>query len=135
MQGMFDKKKFKPESSYSHLFMNQSNIKKISELGHSIGLHSHSHPTLFEKLTFKEQLNEYKENYNILTKIIGTNNKINSASHPCGSYNYNTLSILDDIGIKIGFRNLLNGTYKKTKYSNLEIGRQNHSEIIKFIEK
>ena len=66
MQLMFDQKKFIPSKHYKKLFMNKSDILEIYNLGHTIGLHSHSHPTLMEELDKDEQYNEYKKNKKIL---------------------------------------------------------------------
>ena len=56
-------------------------------------------------------------------------------SHPCGSYNLNTLKILKKLKIEIGFRQMIgkNLKYKKfiTNQSNLEIAREDHSNIVK----
>lgn len=50
-------------------------------------------------------------------------------SHPCNSYNNDTLMILKDLGIKIGFR----ANLAKDVYSNFEIPRVDHSDILKLI--
>ena len=54
-------------------------------------------------------------------------------SHPCGSYNKNTLEILTELGIELGFKQIMKIESEKgmTKINNsfLEIARQNHSEI------
>ena len=34
---------------FKRLFLTKKNVKKISNLGHIIGLHSHNHPTMIEK--------------------------------------------------------------------------------------
>ena len=38
---------------------------------------------------------------------------IKCMSHPCGSYNENTLKVLDDLGIKLGFKQFM--SIEKTK--------------------
>ena len=62
MKKMFKIKNFTPKNVYSRLYMNSDDIKNILKHGHKIGLHSHSHPTLLENLSFNEQFNEYKKN-------------------------------------------------------------------------
>ena len=56
-------------------------------------------------------------------------------SHPCGSYNENTLKVLDDLGIKLGFKQFMsiekNKGMTKLNNSNLEIARKDHSEVLK----
>ncbi len=56
-------------------------------------------------------------------------------SHPCGSYNSNTLEILKKLGIELGFKQIMSGKsekgMKKINNSFLEIARQDHAEIVK----
>ena len=108
--------------------MSVADIKKISNKGHIIGLHSHSHPTRIDKLDYKSQYIEYTKSKKILEKIL--RKKIWAMSHPCGNYNNNSLKILKKIGIKVGFRSNL--IIKKTK-SNLEVPREDHADILRRI--
>ena len=55
-------------------------------------------------------------------------------SHPCGSYNGNTLKILENLGIKIGFKHsMLNENIKKINNSKFEIARQDHKEVMRMM--
>ena len=140
MGKLFMKKKFRPKENFKHLFMSKEDIIKLHNTNHIIGLHSHSHPTLIEKLNLKQQENEYKKNLKILKKIL-KNEKllINTVSHPCGSYNKNTLSILKKIGVEMGFKQIMKFEKKrgmiKINNSKLEIARQDHSEIMRILNK
>ena len=50
-------------------------------------------------------------------------------AHPSGSYNTNTLKVLKDLNIDIGFKQIMdNDTNKNSCY---EIPRQDHSAILK----
>ena len=70
-------------------------------------------------------MREYKNNMLFIKKF--TKSRPLSMSHPFGRYNKNTLKILKNIGIKIGFL-----SYKKKKISSLlEIPRLDHVELIK----
>ena len=55
-------------------------------------------------------------------------------SHPNGSYNDDTLKILQELKIELGFKQImtieLEKGMKKINNSFLEIGRQDHSEIV-----
>lgn len=132
MKKLFFRKKFQPRKFYSKIFMNRKDIKKLIFEGHIVGLHSHTHPTNFKKLTIKQKQYEYKKNKFILNKF--TKN-IYSMSHPCGSYDKSTLRLLKNIGIKIGFKQHLfidkNIGMKKINNSNLEIARRDSSEFLK----
>ena len=107
--------------------------------GHKF-LHSHSHPTLLENLSFNEQFNEYKKNIQILKKVLNDKKyKFISMSHPCGSYNENTKKVLKQLGIKLGFKQIMTiekeKKMRKVNNSNLEIARQDHADIIRMIKK
>ena len=52
-------------------------------------------------------------------------------SHPCGDYNDDTLKILDDMGIRIGFRSSLSETTIKGKF---EIPRDDHANIFRAMQ-
>ena len=58
-------------------------------------------------------------------------------SHPCGSYNLDTLEILNGLGIELGFKQIMTiepeKGMKKINNSFLEIARQDHSGILKRI--
>ena len=62
-------------------------------------------------------------------------NKIKYMSHPCGSYNEDTLQILKELGIELGFKQIMTiepeKGMKKINNSFLEIARQDHADIYK----
>jgi peptidoglycan/xylan/chitin deacetylase (PgdA/CDA1 family) len=70
--------------------------------GHIIGLHSHTHPTNMTLLPIEEQYNEYRRNLNQLSSLLGIAPQ--SMAHPSGSYNRDTLEVLREMGVQIGFR-------------------------------
>lgn len=127
---MIEEKKYSIDSRKKYLFMSVDDLKELHESGHTIGLHSHSHPTRIERLSYKNQLEEYSKNYEFINSI--TNEKISSMSHPCGSYNDDTLKILKKLGISVGFRNKL---VPSNIRSSLEIPREDHANIINKIRK
>ena len=85
-------------------FLKKSDLLKLSNNKHLIGLHSHTHPTKINKDKFNFQ-NEYKKNKSIIEKIIKKN--VISMSHPCGNSNKKILSLLNKIDVKIGFNSNL----------------------------
>lgn len=127
---------FKYEDYYKKLFFEANDISNLNNLGHEIGLHSHSHPTLLEKLSYKKQKKEYEKCLFHLNKILkNRKNEIISMSHPCGSYDYRTLEILSNLNIEIGFKQIMgiekDKGMKKVNNTYLEIARQDHSSILK----
>jgi len=138
MFSMIEEKKFNFSKFYEKLFFQIDDLKNLDKLGHSVGIHSHNHPTLLEKLNYDEQKYEYEKCQSIISKILNKPKKdINSMSHPCGSYNKDTLEILKELNIEIGFKQIMTlepeKGMKNVNNSNLEIARQNHSEIWKKI--
>ncbi|MFC1671515.1 polysaccharide deacetylase family protein [Planctomycetota bacterium] len=110
----------------SDLWMREHQIKNLRSRGHVIGLHSHSHPTALAALPTAGQEREFRLNFDILSRIL--DEKPQAMSHPCNSYNKETFSILDRLGIKIGFRsNMAQAT------SRLEFPREDHANIMKRI--
>jgi len=128
MDSMLKKSKISLNSKlHNNLWMSTTEIKKLKNDGHVIGLHSHNHPTKMGEKSYKYQESNYIKNKLILENI--TKDNIICMSHPCNSYNKDTLNILKKIDIKLGFRaNLVEGFN-----SELEIPRLDHSEILKFL--
>ena len=133
---MIKEKNFEPNKYYSNLFFDKKDLKKLNSLGHLIGLHAHNHPTLLESLSYDEQKLEYENCISIISNIIEKpKNSIKFMSHPCGSYNNHTLEILKELGIELGFKQIMiiepEKGMKKINNSFLEIAREDHAEIFK----
>lgn len=126
VEKMMKTKKYRKKDRKKYLFMSTKDIKEINKKGHTIGLHSHTHPMKIDNFDYKLQYNEYLKSKKILEKFL--NKKIWAMSHPCGNYNNNSLKVLKKIGIKIGFRSNL--FIKKIK-SNLEVPREDHTDLLK----
>ena len=110
----------------------------MDKLGHIIGLHSHNHPTLFEKLNYSEQNEEYKKSLSVISKVLNKpKNEIKWMSHPNGSYNDASLKILKELGIELAFKDSMKiekeKGMKKINNSFLEIARQNHAALYKMM--
>ncbi len=135
---MISAKKIDHKDLHEKVNFQKDDLINLDKLGHLIGLHSHSHPTLLEKLSYREQKNEYEKNLSIITNILGKpKNEIKYMSHPSGSYNDETLKILKDLGIDLGFKQIMSiepkKGMKKINNSSLEIAREDHASIIKQI--
>ena len=121
MDTLIQESKINLEKIYKNLWISEKDLKKINKEGHVIGLHSYSHPTNFSRLSYKNQNEEYKKNKKHLEKIT---TEVFTMSHPDNLYNLDTLKILKNLGITMGFRADMNPIK-----SNLEIPRQDHSII------
>ncbi len=133
---MFKEKQFNHNDFSKKLFFQKSDLQTLNNLGHLIGLHSHNHPTLLEKLSAEEQKNEYEKCLSSISNVLGKEkNEIKYMSHPCGSYNEDTLQILKELGIELGFKQIMTiepeKGMKKINNSFLEIARQDHADIYK----
>ena len=132
---MFKEKQFNHKDFFKKLFFQKSDLQTLDNLGHLVGLHSHNHPTLLEKLSYNYQKSEYENCLSSISNILDKpKNEIKTMSHPCGSYNEDTLQILKELGIELGFKNLMTiekeKKMKKLNNSSLEIARANHSNIL-----
>jgi peptidoglycan/xylan/chitin deacetylase (PgdA/CDA1 family) len=111
----------------SKVWFDDNNIKQLAEMGHTVGLHSYSHPMMMQNLSKELQREEYCKNLNHLERLLGKG-CITSMSHPCGNYNETTLSLLDSLAIKIGFRSSMSVRSIK---SSLEIPREDHANVLR----
>lgn len=106
-----------------NLWMSDAELTELHEAGHLIGLHSHSHPTVMANLPAAQQRDEYRANAEHLAKVLGET--VRSMSHPSNSYSADTLAILADLGIEVGFR----ADMAMAKGGPLEWPRHNHATI------
>jgi len=122
-------KGFTPNDVIDDLWMSEDDLKDVANRGHLVGLHSYSHPMQMSKLNYEEQFSQYKKNLDHLSSVVGD---VVCMSHPCGDYNEDTLTILDEMGIRIGFRSSLSETTIKGRF---EIPRDDHANIYKEMQK
>jgi peptidoglycan/xylan/chitin deacetylase (PgdA/CDA1 family) len=108
------------------LWMTNQLLRTLHEQGHIIGLHSYSHPTRLSEMPKDEQRREYFKNFEHLSTTLGVEPA--SMSHPCNSYSTETFPILDELGIKLGFRANMQPMAARTKF---EIPREDHANVIK----
>ena len=112
-------------SAANGLWMGRVELQALHRAGHVIGLHSHSHPTRLERLPAEAQRSEYQQNSDYLTSILGVPPR--TMSHPCNSYNRQTLSILRELGIVLGFR----ANMQPAARSELEYPREDHANLVR----
>ena len=106
------------------LWMGNDDLKNLHSLGHVIGLHSHTRPARMDLLPIESQQAEYEKNFSYLTNLLGESPQ--TMSHPGNSYNRDTLSILRQMGIVLGFRaNMMPGR------SELEYPREDYAMLVK----
>ena len=61
------------------------------------------------KIEFKRtEKNEYEKCLTLISKILDKpKSEIKYMSHPCGSYNNDTLKVLKELGIELGFKQIM----------------------------
>ena len=133
---MFKEKKLNYKDFFKKLFFQKNDLIKLDNLGHLVGLHSHNHPTLLEKLNYDDQKNEYEKCLSSISNILKKpKNETKYMSHPCGSYNKDTLEVLKELGVDLGFKQIMTiekeKGMKKINNSSLEVARIDHAEIFK----
>ena len=128
VDALMEEKEYCHSNRKQRLFMSIDDLKTLHQDGHTIGLHSDTHPTRIQNLSDSQQVEEYTKNYEFINSVIG--DKIYAMSHPCGNYNDVTLDTLKRLGITCGFRSSLTPSYIK---SALEIPREDHANLIKNI--
>ncbi len=116
----------KPSELAPILWMDEACLKRIDEDGHVIGLHSYSHPTRLVELTEAVQAEEYLKNFQHLKKVLGK--PVRAMSHPCNSYSGNTLKILKNLGIEIGFRSNMAAI---ADHGAFKYPREDHANILR----
>lgn len=115
---------FCPQDVTDKLWMNDSHLLHLRSVGHVIGLHSYSHPTMMQNLPRLQQVTEYERNMAHLESVLGE--RPASMSHPCGNYDQDTLAILAGLGVRLGFRS---NAVVTDAHGALEVPRQDHANI------
>lgn len=129
MSDIMSRYQFDTSELAGKLWMDNSNLVNMVRDGHLIGLHSFSHPMSMQSLERKVQEQEYHQNFRHLRDVL--NSSPISMSHPSGSYNDETLEILDSMKIEIGFRSSF---VIKEVMSKFELPRQDHSNVVKIMD-
>lgn len=125
MDGMVAASGLETSRLAKQLWMDEGDLVRLHGGGHAIGLHSWSHPTVMADLPPEVQRDEFRRNSDHLARVLGVRPSV--ASHPCGSYNLDTLKILQDLGVTMAFRSTLSaggGT-------GLETPREDHAMVLR----
>lgn len=121
--------KFSIPAIKNALWMTNENLRSLKSAGHTIGLHSYKHPTRLAEMSAYDQMMEYGQNFQHLRDTLGCDPW--AMSHPCNSYNPQTLDILRGLGVRVGFRAYVGGTSK----SLLELPRLDHAILMQQMTK
>ncbi len=128
MSELMKRKNFDTLVVPAKVFMNQHHLKNLVKSGHVVGLHSHTHPTNMDRLSKRDQEVEYLKNLNYVSNELGVSTT--SMAHPCGKYSKESIEVLKELGIRIGFAASLSGARFDR---NFEIPREDHMNLMDFI--
>ena len=108
-----------------NLWMNSQCLTQLSNLGHEIGLHSHSHPVRIDLYSREQQSCEYGKNAEILENITGLKPRV--CAYPCGLFNKDTIEVMQELEVVAGFK----GTHDRPLALPMDIPRLDHGLILK----
>ncbi len=129
MDSMLARHRFDVVQAAERLWLDEGSVRQLRAEGHVIGLHSFSHPMQMGSLSRDRQEQEYRANYDYLATLL--DEPVTSMSHPCNSYNRETLEILRGLGVQLGFRANM---ATSAAYGDYEHPREDHSNLLKLIQ-
>lgn len=106
------------------LWMTQDELCQLRDMGHMIGLHSHTHPTSLQNMNFEAKMQEYIQNIDVLKSIANIVPSV--AAYPCGNCDDDTRKIMELLGINAAF--LARPSHSQDQYA---LSRINHTEFLK----
>lgn len=109
-----------------NLWMNEDQLRTLVAEDHILGLHSHSHPTRLDRIPIEQQRREYERNYHHISRL---GPPPRTVAHPSGAYTTETLDLLRDMGIGVGFSDNM----RQPTHSHLEFPRMNHAHFLAII--
>lgn len=128
MDGLMAQKGADRDAIARKLWMSPEQLGDLEARGHAVGLHSHSHPTVMADLPAERQREEYQANFERLAGML--KEPPVTASHPCNSYNADTLQIWKELGIRCGFRaNLKPAPSGEVNPTPLELAREDPANL------
>lgn len=129
MDGMIKHYGFNKNEIVGKLWMRDEHLRTLQQEGNHIGLHSYNHPMVLERLSPAEQADEYKRNYEHIQSVTGV--APNTMSHPANSYNQETIRILRNLGIGLGFRADMAAV---PNHNEFEYPRQDHTNLVNMMQ-
>jgi peptidoglycan/xylan/chitin deacetylase (PgdA/CDA1 family) len=101
LEQLFSRRGVDLESVAATLWMRREDLRVLTDEGHHVGLHSHTHPLNIAALSDADQRREYEANYAAIEQVTGASPL--AAAYPLGSYDARSLDVLRSLGIVCGF--------------------------------
>jgi peptidoglycan/xylan/chitin deacetylase (PgdA/CDA1 family) len=98
---MMRAKGYDPVQAARSIWMNDDDLRRLNAEGHCVGLHSETHPTNLGTWSKGAQHDEYASNLEHLTQVLGARPR--TVAYPSGSYNEDTIAVMREMDIVIGF--------------------------------
>jgi peptidoglycan/xylan/chitin deacetylase (PgdA/CDA1 family) len=101
LEALFARRGVDLHAVVTELWMRPEDARALSDEGHHVGLHSHTHPLNLAALSYEDQRLEYETNYAAIEHVTGVLPQ--AVAYPLGSYDERSLAILRNLGIACGF--------------------------------
>ena len=131
IEKLFNKFLGKSTSEFvNQFYLNIHDLKYLKRLGMFFGSHGNTHRWL-DTLDYYEQKNEIEQSFNSLKKLgLISKDESKAICFPFGAYNQNTLKILKNLKIDIGFSTKVGSAkFKKQKEFILKLPRWDTNEF------
>jgi len=114
------------------LWMTNADLEMLTKAEHHVGLHSYDHPYVIADLTLEEQRVQYGRNFAHIAAVTGRAPQ--AVSHPLNSYNQDSLAVLQELGIRVGFRaNLSPAPRGGVNTGPLELAREDAADLLAMV--
>jgi peptidoglycan/xylan/chitin deacetylase (PgdA/CDA1 family) len=111
------------------LWLDETDLRRLTDAGHYVGLHSWDHPYEMERLSPAAQRDQYERNRAHLTAVTGRPPVV--VAHPLNSYDKVTLEILRELGVWCGFRaNAVAPPGRPINAGPLELAREDAANVL-----
>jgi len=127
-----------PDSLLSTLWLSADEVRELVRLGHSVGLHSHTHNRNMDTAVTEVQEREYSCNHEQLISLVHTDAALSTYSpfcmaHPLGKMRADTtFTVLEKLDIKVGFLAHDDGT-PECDAAPYAVPRVDHSFVLRTI--
>jgi len=133
-------REYSPDSLINTLWLSADEVRELVRLGHSVGLHSHTHHRNMDTTSTDVQHMEYSYNHTQLCRLVHSDVTLSSYSpfcmaHPLGKMRKDTTAaILEKLDIRIGFLAHDDGT-SECEAAPFAVPRIDHSVLLQSIRK
>lgn len=130
MDAMIESKGLSVAGLADKLWLTDEDLISLTAAGHTVGMHSYSHPFNLSELSSTNQRDQYLLNLQHITEMTGK--KVDSMSHPLNSYSSETLDLLTEMKITCGFRsNMAPPSHGRINGHPLELAREDSVNVLR----